>query len=87
MPDAVMLDKSSTTLRLDDVDAFVDLLQPVYRKGQLVQPVAPLHDIRERAMQATALFYETHGDADYPVALEKKVQEFKRELIKRFRND
>lgn len=81
VPEAVLLDPSLKSVRLDDVDAFVDLLEPVFKRGELVQPQETLADIRQRAIQETALFYARDNAQAYPVALEKRLHEVKRKLI------
>ena len=84
MPDiaeSVLLDPSLTTIRLDDYDAFIDLLTPVFRTGQLVLPSESIHQIRKRAIDATHAFYHAHGEKAYPVGLEKQLFELKQRLI------
>jgi nicotinate phosphoribosyltransferase len=85
IPDTVLLEKSMRHLRLDDYDAFVDLLQPVFRQGKLVQTTDSIHAIRKRALFETQQFYLTHGEQVYPVGLEKKLFEMKQQLIKELR--
>ena len=85
LPEYVLLDPSLPTIRLDDCDAFVDLLTPVFRGGRLVQPLESIHQIRKRAMEETKAFYAAHGENVYPVGLEKKLFELKQGLIRGLR--
>jgi nicotinate phosphoribosyltransferase len=82
VPEAVALDKSLTRKKLENYDAFVDLLQPVMRNGELVQTPQSIHDIRKTAIAETELFYQTHGDREYTVCLENRLYELKQELIR-----
>ena len=84
-PEVALLDKEMPTIRLDDYDAFVDLLQPLYRSGKLAQEVRSIHDIRKDAMQESKQFHDLHGDKPYPVGLEKKLHEAKLALMQRFK--
>lgn len=81
-PEALILTSEMKNIRLDDVDAFVDLLQPIFRGGELVQPTVSIHELRKNAIQATKEFYQMHGENRYAVGLEKKLYDFKSEMIK-----
>lgn len=83
-PNAIVLDASQQLKKLDDIDAYVDLLQPIFKRGELVQPPISIHDIRKNAIEEANHFYETHGDKTYPVGLEKKLFDLKQELIDEF---
>lgn len=85
IPDAVLLDKTLQNKRLDDYDAFVDLLQPVFRRGELVQEKISIHDIRKTAIAETKTFDRTHGNEVYPVGLEKNLYELKHALMEKWR--
>jgi nicotinate phosphoribosyltransferase len=80
-PDVVLLDPSLQHLRLDDYDACVDLLQPLYRQGQLIGKQQSIHDLRHEAINETKGFSRTHNGKIYPVGLEKKLHEKKVQLI------
>lgn len=80
-PQAVVLDQPHQLKKLDDIDAYVDLLQPIYRRGELVQDKISIHEIRNNAMEECKRFYDTHGEKPYPVGLEKKLFDVKQELI------
>ncbi len=82
-PDVVLLDPSLQHIRLDDYDASVDLLQPLYRQGSLVQPQPSIHDIRRDAVNESRTFQRTRGNKPYPVGLEKKLHEVKTDLIRK----
>lgn len=81
VPEAITLDQASHTLKLDDYDACVDLLQPIFNKGKLVQQSISIHDIRSQAVLETANFIKTHADQPYTVALEKEFFNLKKKLI------
>lgn len=85
-PEVALLDKEVPTIRLDDYDASVDLLQPLYRRGKLLQEVRSIHDVRKDAMQESKQFHELHSEKPYPVGLEKKLHEMKLALMKKYRN-
>ena len=66
---------------LDNMDAFVDLLQPVFQDGQLIGKTSSIHTLREQAMHAVNEFNLAHADQPYPVALESHLFELKQTLI------
>src|SRR5437868_10511209 len=80
-PEVVLLDKSLEHKRLDDYDGSVDLLKPVLRKGMPVDDNENIHATRQFAIDASDQFYNTHGETNYAVALEKKLFHLKHELI------
>lgn len=84
-PEVVLLEPSLKQIHIDNYDAFVDLLTPVYRKGQLVQQLPSIHDIRRDAMTESERFRQNHADKLYYVGLEKKLHEKKISLIKQKR--
>jgi nicotinate phosphoribosyltransferase len=85
-PDATLLDETLKHIRLDDYDAFVELLTPIFRKGELVQKTESIHEIREQAIIASKDFQRTHGENAYRVGLEQSLFELKQELMKKFRD-
>lgn len=80
-PEAVLLDNLEQVKRLDDYDAFVDLLEPVFRKGEFVQEIKNIHQLRKNAIEETAHFCAKHGDKAYPIAIEKRLQDLKLTMI------
>ena len=80
-----MLDPSLQHVRLDDYDAFIDLLEPLFHHGELVQEHRSIHQIRKDAVSNVLDFYQMHGDKNYPVGLEKKLFELKQQLIDELR--
>lgn len=80
-PEAYLLDKGLQAKRLDDYDAFVDLLIPIFRQGKLIQQPTSIHTLRKNALQATTEFYNAHQETFYPVGLEKKLFELKQQLV------
>jgi nicotinate phosphoribosyltransferase len=78
-PKAILLDTQQQK-EFDDIDGFVDLLQPIYRNGKFVQTPLSIHDIRKQAMEAIKLFNRTHDNDTYPVGLELNLFELKKKL-------
>ena len=85
IPETVLLDKTMQHVRLDDYDAFVDLLTPIFRRGEHVQEHDSIHAIRKRAMERVNGFQQSYGDKQYSVGLEKKLYELKESLVKKLR--
>lgn len=85
IPETVLLDNSMQHIRLDDYDAFVDLLQPIFKRGALIQSLPSIHDIRQDAMNACKQFNAMNIDNMYPVALEKHLFELKQGLMEKFK--
>lgn len=83
IPETVLLDPTLKTVRLDDYDAFVDLLKPIFRRGQLIQELESIHTIRENAMMEVENFYRMHDEKTYPVGLEKNLYELKQTLMQK----
>lgn len=84
-PEAVWLNDHLKNIRLDDHDAFVDLLQPIFRHGKLLAEQESIHEIRNRAIAEVKNYYATQQEKNYPVALEKNLYELKQALIKNLR--
>lgn len=85
-PEAVLLENSNTIKKLDDFDAFVDLLEPVFRHGQYVQKAPSIHQLRESAISEVEQFSQKHGDKHYPIALEKELHDLKQKLIEKIKS-
>jgi nicotinate phosphoribosyltransferase len=93
VPETVLFDSSlpnaqaaaRPNIRLDDYDASIDLLQPIFRAGQLVAPLESIHKTRERALSETAAFIKAHQNNIYPVGLEKRLFELKQSLVEKLR--
>ncbi len=83
--EAAMLDNAQHIKKLDNVDGFVDLLQPIFRRGEYVQEKKSIHQLRDSAIAESNYFYRTHGTSVYPVGLEKKLFELKQQLITELR--
>jgi nicotinate phosphoribosyltransferase len=86
IPDTVLFDPSLPPIRLDDYDAFTDLLQPVFRHGKLVDTLPTIHETRDLAIAASQEFYQAHGVKPYPVGLEKNLHALKMQLVDALRN-
>jgi nicotinate phosphoribosyltransferase len=85
VPEAVSLDVQMKNIRLDDCDAFVDLLKPIFRHGKLITENADIHETRKQAIAAAEHFVKTHGEEKYSVGLEKNLFELKQKLIQKMR--
>ena len=81
IPESVMADDPSRTLKLANYDASVDLLEPVFAKGKLVYRNESIHAIRERACQQVSQFVGAFPEANYPVGLEKNLYALKQRLV------
>lgn len=81
-PEVVLINHTQQIKKLDDYDAYVDLLQPVFKHGKLVQKLEPIHTLRKHAIAQTNDFYRTHGENEYPVGLEKNLFELKQKLVR-----
>jgi nicotinate phosphoribosyltransferase len=81
LPRVVSLTAPHTQLRLGDYDAFVDLLQPIFVKGELVYQQDSIHDIRKFAIQEVSRFVQAHKDEKYSVGLEENLHALKQGLI------
>lgn len=84
-PDSILLNAELQHKKLNDYDASVDLLEPVFINGDHVQPPKSIHNIRKDAIAEVSYFHRTHGDAVYPVGLEQNLYHLKQELIKEFK--
>lgn len=84
-PEPVLFDPSMTMIRLNDYDAFVDLLEPVIETGKVVLKEKSIHDIRASAVSAVKQFKTAHSDEIYPVGLEAKLHEVKTKKIQSLR--
>ncbi len=84
-PNVVLLEPSMQKTRLDDYDAFVDLLIPIFRRGQFVAAKESIHDIRQRGITEAQYFYKAYAEREYAVALEKQLFDLKQKLIQDLR--
>lgn len=85
-PESDLIEKVMPNVRLDDYDACVDLLEPIFRDGKYVQETKSIHDIRKITLEETKNFVDSHGDNNsYPVGLEKHLSALKRELVKKLK--
>lgn len=86
-PEVKILNENADHKKIDDYDAFVDLLVPVFQKGNCVYSDETIHDIRKRAQQEVELFVKTHVNENYPVALEQKLALTKEKLLKELKHN
>lgn len=82
-PEAMTLDPPLLHKHLNDYDAFVDLLEPIFKQGKYVQQRQSIHEIRQWACGEAERFYATHGEAVYPVGLEKNLHSLKQALMEK----
>lgn len=86
-PEAVLLDASMQHKHLDNIDGFVDLLEPVFREGNLVFTPQSIHAVRQQAIASVKHFHRTHGETPYQVGLEKTLFDLKQSLIAELKKD
>ncbi len=67
--------------QLEHFDAHVDLLQPVFRQGKLVNPMPSISTLRERTIQQVTQFLRADHTKPYPVGLESDLHHLKQQLI------
>lgn len=79
-PEVILL-PSAISLKLENYDGFVDLLIPIFKKGQCVFENETIHTMRERAIQQVTQFLSGKLKENYPVGLEQKLYELKQRLI------
>lgn len=79
-PEIVTLDAPYQINSVDQYDQMIDLLQPVFRGGQLVYPMESIHVMRDRAIQEVNRYLQS-AQGVYRVGLEKKLHELKQKLI------
>ena len=84
-PEAITLDQEARLKKLDDYDAFVDLLVPVFDHGNQLGTSPSIHEIRQHALDEAKHFYHVQGEKPYLVGLEKKLYDLKQTLIKTLR--
>lgn len=80
-PTMVSLEKPFEEDKLSDFDAAVDLLQPIFKKGQLVAKSESIQAIRERSIQEVTQFVTHQKQLTYPVGLEKNLSQLKQKMI------
>ncbi len=80
-PDVVSVDQPHLEMQLPVFDEFTDLLQPIFRQGQLVHPVESMQAMQERAKRQVHPFINQPESAGYPVGLESHLYQLKKELM------
>lgn len=81
VPETVLLNEKMTPIRLDDYDAYVDLLEPIYQRGKWIQKPQSIHDMRKRSIDEVNEFFTKHGDQIYSVGLEARLFALKNKII------
>jgi nicotinate phosphoribosyltransferase len=76
-----------TLIQIDSQTKYQDLLQPIFRKGQLVYQVPSLTETRDQAAQDLKMLGANwqklpQHETAYPVGLETKLDQLKKKLIK-----
>jgi nicotinate phosphoribosyltransferase len=85
-PQMVSLAAPHNTTNISHYDGYVDLLEPVFRKGKCVYTKPSIHDIRAFAIQQVTQFVKAQGQTEYTVGLEKNLHDLKQRLIKQVSN-
>lgn len=86
VPHAKLFTADLQPIRMDDYDAYVDLLQPVFKKGKVICKPLSIHDIRKEAIAQIEAFYKKNQDKeDYRVGLEMKLYHLKQKLIAQYK--
>lgn len=80
-PENISLEAPHTAVKVPEYDGFVDLLEPIFRKGKCVYAQPSLAETRQLAMQQVKDFVKAHHDEVYPVGLEKSLHDVKQKLI------
>jgi len=84
-PQPVLFDKTMSVIRLDDYDAFVDLLEPIITEGVIINPQPSIHKIRGMAISEVSNFCKKQGETIYPVGLEHRLYDLKVNKINELR--
>ena len=81
-PESWSLSNPSHPLFYQDIDGYTDLLQPIFKEGKLIMVSESIHQIRQRALDETNLFWQQYSNNTlYPVSLEKKLYQLKQTLV------
>lgn len=80
-PKSFSLEAPHASRMVKDYDGFVDLLEPVFRKGVCIYSNPTIHEIREYAIQQTTTFVVAHENSTYSVGLEKGFHKLKQKLV------
>ena len=76
-PSMASLIEPSVETHIKESDSFIDLLKPVFVRGQLVFSPESIHEIRERSLAQAAQF----SSLALTIGLEKNLHELKQKLI------
>lgn len=87
VPDTVLVDPAMQNIRLDDYDAYVDLLKPVFKNGKYIEKPRSIHDIRNMAIEEVTQFCEKHDDHLYSVGLEARLDQLKKQLVAKIKDN
>lgn len=80
-PEMVSLSSPHTMTKVSEYDGFIDLLEPIFRKGKCVYQQPSIHEMREHTLLEVDQFIKTKGKSEYTVGLEKNLHELKQKLI------
>lgn len=84
-PEVHLLQDGAEKITLKDYDHAQDLLQPLFKAGELLHKPNNIHEIREDAIANYRAFAIYGEKRDYNVGLEKQVYALKKELITKYR--
>ena len=80
-PRLISLEAPHMSSEMSEFDEAIDLLQPVFRQGKLVNPTQPIQKIRDFAIEQVAQFKKVHHTKPYLVGLESHLHDLKQKLI------
>lgn len=84
-PNAVLFDRQLKKIKLDQYDACVDLLVPIFRKGKLFKKYPNIHKIRTDAIQELKNSNIIMQNEPYAIGLEQRLFDQKQNMIKQLK--
>jgi nicotinate phosphoribosyltransferase len=69
------------TMKVTDYDSYQDLLQPVFKAGQVLANTETIHDKRNRCLQQVNQFLAAPRQHPYPVGFDQELYELKQQII------
>lgn len=82
-PEYVPFRDNKEPVLMQNFNRSVDLLQPVFREGQLTFKQESIHLMRDRALSEVHNFMKFYPDQQYLYGLEKNLYQLKQDLIKK----
>lgn len=84
-PNAVLFDRQLKKIKLDQYDAAVDLLVPIFRKGKLLKKYPNIHKIRTDAIEELKNSSIIQNSEPYAVGLEQQLFDQKQSMMQRYK--